>query len=58
MVASVFFRIVISVMSRAKRKKYKGRLSVWWLVHINIVSKNHTQKRKIERGMAYPPLWR
>ena len=59
MVALVFFRIVISVISLGqKQKKIKGRLSVRGFVHmINIVSKNHTRIRKTERGMVNLPLW-
>ena len=57
-----FFWIVISTpeyqyfgyISRTNTKT-KGRLSVCWCMII--VSKNHTQMRKIERGMANPPLW-
>ena len=58
MVAS-FFRIVISVISLGKKKKKLKRPAfsfVGWCM-INIVSKNHTQTRKLERDMDNPPLW-
>ena len=58
MVAFVFFWIVISVISLGQGQKIKkaGFQFVGWCM-INIVSKNHAQIRKIERGMAILPLW-
>ena len=59
MVAFVFFRIVISVISlgqKQKKTKKGGFQFVGWCM-VNIVSKNHTQIRKVERGMANLPLW-
>ena len=53
-----FFRIVVSVKSLGQKQKLEKagfRFEGWSM--INIVSKNHTQTRKIERGLANLPLW-
>ena len=54
----VIFRIVISAISLGQKQKIKktGFQFVGWCI-INIVSKNHTHIREIERGMANLPLW-
>ena len=53
MVAFVFFRIVILVISFGQKHKINktGFRFVGWCM-MNIVSESHTQIRKIERGMA------
>ena len=55
-VALVFSRIVISVADKNKKIKKAGFQFVGRCM-INIVSKNHTQLRKIERGVANLPPW-
>ena len=56
------FRIVVSVISHGKKRKKKKKTGTAGFrfvgsFMINLVSKHHTQIRKIERGMANPPLW-
>ena len=56
-VALVFFRTVVSVVSLEQKKKKKLRgLSICWLVHDKHRVKNHVQIGNIERGMANLPL--
>ena len=54
----IFFRIVNSAMSLEKKQKIRkiGSQFVGWYM-INIVYENHTQIRKIKRGMSHLPLW-
>ena len=61
MAAFVFFESLYrSFLTKKDAKKKKTGTAGFRFVGsfmINLVSKHHTQIRKIERGMANPPLW-